>query len=351
MMSLATRCTACGTIFRVVQDQLKVSEGWVRCGRCDAVFNATLSLFDLERDVPPAWPATLPTVANEAASFPQNDHSAASLENGERRALHSYEHEHGHGHGHERGHGQSDRYSDVFAPQQTQPEELPSSAAQLSSQQPMEAELSVAPHGSEPLLPESLLLEPHRDGQSTEFTEFLASELAPSSPDFIRHADKAQRWKSSGARLALAFGVLVVLLALCAQITHHFRDLIAARWPQSKATLVSACAWLPCQVSLPLRIDDLAVESTSLTHTIPGSDAFKLTVNLKNRGHFAVALPSIDLSLTDASGQLLARRALAPSDFLASSAGLASGAETTLNTMLTASDKKVSGYTVEVFYP
>ena len=47
-MSLATRCTACGTVFRVVQDQLKVSEGWVRCGRCDEVFNALEGLFDLE---------------------------------------------------------------------------------------------------------------------------------------------------------------------------------------------------------------------------------------------------------------------------------------------------------------
>ena len=47
-MSLATRCTACGTVFRVVQDQLKVSEGWVRCGRCSEVFNALEGLFDLE---------------------------------------------------------------------------------------------------------------------------------------------------------------------------------------------------------------------------------------------------------------------------------------------------------------
>ena len=51
-MSLATRCTACGTAFRVVQDQFKVSEGWVRCGRCNEVFNALEGLFDLERDVP-----------------------------------------------------------------------------------------------------------------------------------------------------------------------------------------------------------------------------------------------------------------------------------------------------------
>ena len=171
------------------------------------------------------------------------------------------------------------------------------------------------------------------------------------SPDFVRHADKAQRWKRSGARLGLALAVLLALLALAAQISHHFRDLIAARWPQSKTILVSACAWVPCQVGLPRRIDDLAVESTSLTHTIPGSDAFKLSVSLKNRGRLTVALPSIDLSLTDASGQLVARRALAPIDFAASPAGLDAGADTTLSLMLTSSDKKVSGYTVEVFYP
>ena len=54
-MSLATRCVACGTVFRVVQDQLKVSEGWVRCGRCGDVFNALEGLFDLERETAPAW--------------------------------------------------------------------------------------------------------------------------------------------------------------------------------------------------------------------------------------------------------------------------------------------------------
>ena len=52
-MSLATRCTSCGTVFRVVQDQLKVSEGWVRCGRCNEVFNALEGLFDLGRELPP----------------------------------------------------------------------------------------------------------------------------------------------------------------------------------------------------------------------------------------------------------------------------------------------------------
>ena len=40
-MSLVTSCPACGTMFRVVPDQLKISEGWVRCGHCAEVFDAT----------------------------------------------------------------------------------------------------------------------------------------------------------------------------------------------------------------------------------------------------------------------------------------------------------------------
>jgi hypothetical protein len=179
----------------------------------------------------------------------------------------------------------------------------------------------------------------------------MTSEQASSSPDFVRHADKARRWKRSGARLALAFTAVLMLALLGAQAAHHFRDVLAARFPQTKPALVSACAWLQCRVGLPRRIEDLAVENTALTHTIPGSDAFKLSVSLRNRGSMTVALPSVDLSLTDAAGQLVARRALAPSDFLVTSPGLNPSADTTLSLMLTATDKRVTGYTVEVFYP
>ena len=39
-MSLVTRCPACSTLFKVVPDQLRLSQGWVRCGSCGSVFNA-----------------------------------------------------------------------------------------------------------------------------------------------------------------------------------------------------------------------------------------------------------------------------------------------------------------------
>ena len=43
-MSLVTACPSCGVLFKVAPDQLLVSEGWVRCGKCQTVFDAALSL-------------------------------------------------------------------------------------------------------------------------------------------------------------------------------------------------------------------------------------------------------------------------------------------------------------------
>ena len=57
-MTLATRCPACGTAFRVVSDQLRVSSGWVRCGRCGSSFDALEHLF---RHAAPRKPAASPT--------------------------------------------------------------------------------------------------------------------------------------------------------------------------------------------------------------------------------------------------------------------------------------------------
>lgn len=39
-MSLIAICPACHTHFSVVPDQLKISDGWVRCGKCSEVFDA-----------------------------------------------------------------------------------------------------------------------------------------------------------------------------------------------------------------------------------------------------------------------------------------------------------------------
>lgn len=70
-MSLATRCIHCGTIFKIVEDQLKVSEGWVRCGRCHEVFNALPTLFDMDSEAPPPRRAPAPPTPEPEVSAPR----------------------------------------------------------------------------------------------------------------------------------------------------------------------------------------------------------------------------------------------------------------------------------------
>jgi len=82
-MSLVTRCPACATTFKVVRDQLRISDGWVRCGRCSHVFDATLDLHETPDGVVgsgsgvaspqvqvPSAPAVVPSAAPEASTPP-----------------------------------------------------------------------------------------------------------------------------------------------------------------------------------------------------------------------------------------------------------------------------------------
>ena len=57
-MSFTTRCPACGTTFKIVPDQLKISDGWVRCGHCADVFDATLFLEGEAAPVVPVAPVS-----------------------------------------------------------------------------------------------------------------------------------------------------------------------------------------------------------------------------------------------------------------------------------------------------
>lgn len=60
---MRTRCPVCGTIFRVTSEQLRLKAGKVRCGHCQALFNAFDSLMPDETPAPA--PATLPDINDD----------------------------------------------------------------------------------------------------------------------------------------------------------------------------------------------------------------------------------------------------------------------------------------------
>lgn len=66
-MSQITRCPSCTTLFKVVPDQLRISEGWVRCGHCGHVFDATQHLQSAPPSVAPAVADTTNNTASGAS--------------------------------------------------------------------------------------------------------------------------------------------------------------------------------------------------------------------------------------------------------------------------------------------
>lgn len=319
-MSLATRCTSCGTVFRVVQDQLKVSEGWVRCGKCGEVFSALEGLFDLERDGPPQWtapPAAAPSNPPERAQEP------------------------------------------VFLPKDGEAER-PAEAAQAVIDAPSESLASPdrpdfadarfdSEFESEAVA--SLRTESAPDTEAEPGSEFVESMLLAdeSAPAFIRHADRRARWQSPRARAGLTIGIVALALLAAGQAVHHFRDLIAATWPAARAPLFAWCGVVGCSIEPVRRIEDISVESTALTRS-PAPDAFALSVTLRNRSAIGLATPSIELTLKEGE-QAIARRVLRPDDFRTPLAVLPAGAESNLQLLLSAGNPRVNGYSVEIFYP
>lgn len=67
-MSFVTRCTSCGTLFKVVADQLKISDGWVRCGQCATVFDAQANLVEASPVATPPTPAPVSVAAAPATA-------------------------------------------------------------------------------------------------------------------------------------------------------------------------------------------------------------------------------------------------------------------------------------------
>ncbi|MES3015798.1 MAG: DUF3426 domain-containing protein, partial [Pseudomonadota bacterium] len=161
-------------------------------------------------------------------------------------------------------------------------------------------------------------------------------------------------WQRPRVRASLAVAGLLLLGALGVQVAVQFRDTLAAHRPDLRPALETLCEVMRCEIGPLRRLAALTVESSALTQT-ERSDAYRLSLTLLNRGPVALAAPSVELSLTDTRGALVARRALSPAEFRTSGPGaavpLAAGTETPWQTVLAIDGVRVSGYTIELFYP
>jgi predicted Zn finger-like uncharacterized protein len=441
-MTLATRCPSCVTVFKVVQDQLRVSDGWVRCGRCNEVFNAVDHLIELappapasaalpprageaaagwgagvaagtagaadidaamERNAvsggaggslagrwadtaaptPDAWPAPSAAMEDRPGPFVEPEASPARTETDPAFAPTGFDIEDDPRHGPADDppfHAPGPWTEDLDRPAST-PVEPPPDARDVvldpderrSAEGPFGAEPSAqtgtdaeagrpgaggradTPFGTEPGEPVVSLLTPSSGAPpgaagTAPWDAPLPAETPPPVPGFLREAERAARWQRPAVRRALMAGCAGAALLLAAQVGLEYRDVLAARWPALQPPLEAACRLAGCRIEPPRWIEAVAVDSSGLVR-VEGTSTYRFSVVLANRAGFALALPSIDLTLTDVRGQVVARRMLRPLDLGHEGDRLEPGTELPLRATLAVGERVVAGYTIEIYYP
>jgi len=176
-----------------------------------------------------------------------------------------------------------------------------------------------------------------------------ANEDAP-APAFLDEppAPRRRLWG-----LAAALAVLVLL----AQAAFHFRSGIAALLPETRPHLEAACARLGCEVRLPRHPKLMAIESSDLQADGRRENTIVLHAVLRNQATVAQEYPALELTLTDERDEAVARRVLAPADYLQGIAaeqiarGIGPGSDVVLRVFLDTSGLRAIGYRMYLFYP
>lgn len=321
-MSLITRCPACQTLFKVVPDQLRISEGWVRCGQCEEIFDASLQL------VQPLVPVSVAADPQEVLAFQAQE---PALEN----VLIT-----------------SPPEAEVLTGGSIFVDELPSvevPAVLVSGDQPLSEPYEEA---SEPPESRGMVQAAPLPPEASPDPEF---ESRPDSSDisFLRQARVPETKHSFLMRAVWSLLSAALVVGLAGQIVLHERDRIAALRPDLRPWLQTICDRLNCSLSPWRKIEAIVIESSAFTR-IHG-DSYRLSLTLKNMEAIPVALPALELTLTDTLDQPVIRRVLILSEIDGESGPVAAGSERPVSLTMSVHPPggadRFAGYRILAFYP
>jgi predicted Zn finger-like uncharacterized protein len=348
-MALATRCPRCDATFRVVSDQLKLRGGLVRCGGCRHVFDAIGSLSYVEesalritgddpasgaalrreRTAEPAAlaPAPVDDLARAPApaasgSGPRDPLAVPTLVIPDAQEL-----------GRVRGDGDEALPGrDTDRRRQPRPDGGDAATA-ADSPAPPAADIDI-----------------ETGAPVARGTQAAAAESAPA---FLN--DSAQ---GRGLSTVYGIGALVLAVALIAQAALLMRTEILMRWPELRSHFVDACRHYGCEVAWPARADLVAVVGSELQQ-LPGTEMFELSAVLRNRAAYRIALPAVELTLTDPASRTLARKVFSASETLSAAGepaarldeGIEAGADHVIRITFEARGVSAASFVAYPFYP
>ena len=148
--------------------------------------------------------------------------------------------------------------------------------------------------------------------------------------------------------LAWVMGAGMLMLALLMQLLVAQRNWLGAEEPALRPVLSVLCA---CEVTWPREPEAVLIESSSFTENPQGG--YTVQLRLKNTQHHPVAMPALELSLTDLQDQVLIRRVFTAQDLSGKDHVQAlRDVRSTLNFDLDDKvSKRITGFRAIVFYP
>lgn len=337
---MRTRCPQCNTIFRVTPEQLRFRAGKVRCGHCQAIFNALDTLIE-EAPTPPPPPVAPPTppVLPEPPAFaeavpPAEPEPAAAPTEPPVEPEPSPE---------------PAESVPAYPEEETQPEsafvpsEAPPAEAIPAAEPPEETPHDETPEESTQAAREAGLVAARELAEAPGYNRWAAGTLA-SSPLAGLEGEGRHR-----VTWPFTLAAVLLVLALATQLAYHFRTEIAQRSPDAAALFTALGADIP----LPHEAGLVSIEASDLQ-----ADAARgllvLQATLKNRAPYAQAWPALELTLTDTHDAVVARRVLYAADYLppgVDQTAFAANGETALRLWIEAKDVAAAGYRLYVFYP
>lgn len=388
---MRTRCPECGTVFRVTSEQLRRKAGKVRCGHCQAVFNAfdhwqsdtdetllaspveaslqplpedetvesaATTVFVADRDTEPSpdlqvEPQSLPAPEPEPAAFDP----AATIVAGPDWAW-----------------NESIELLDVpgepilpSEPVALWPELEPEPEPEAS---PAPAALEIEAVADIPEVvrfdaAETLVATPADRDETPEQSTLAAREAGLVAARELDETGSYNRWSagtlasdgrgafdsepSTRANWPFVVGSLLLLVALLGQLAYHYRTDIVLR----QAWLRPLYASLGVEIPLPRNPALVSIETSDL-QSDNARGLFVLQATLKNRAAHPQAWPALELSLTDTNDAVVARRVMYAAEYLppgtASDAFPANG-DVAVRLWIEAKDMGASGYRLYIFYP
>ena len=412
-MSLITRCPSCETLFKVVPDQLRISDGWVRCGQCEEVFDASRHLLSeaypstiimdsapaplkeeagadiadfldslspvAEPDVAEAQPGFIPDelaptqilddpyVSNSTSDNTPDIESSADFDIDEGAAVLN-----------------SDNQDNAAKVVQHDDEEVDSSWYPEYESEPLE---EIVATKEESVRTDDLEAR-HEVPLTKELEEIVArrsqhaplweqadqrgtganlkpdpvaandapspdSEPVPSELSFMQGFGSRSVWRKPLVRLGLSVVALVLLAVLCVQVTIQERDRMVALAPAVQPWVAAVCNVANCSISPLRQIESIVIESSSFAKT--RGEIYRFNFVIRNAAAVALAMPAVELALTDPQNRPVIRRVFLPADFGADLTSLAPGSEwpgsLAISVKLNGETERISGYRVLAFYP